>query len=56
MEKLIQVEGIHVFSHRTFEHEQDRTFELTLVGATKQLDAMVDALRRDKNVVSIITE
>jgi len=27
-----------------------------LVGATKQLDAMVDALRRDKNVVSIVTE
>ena len=56
MENLIRVEGIHVFSHRTFEHEQDRTFELMLVGATKQLDAMVDALRRDKNVVSIITE
>jgi putative Mg2+ transporter-C (MgtC) family protein len=56
MEKLIQTEGIHVFSHRTFEHEEDRTFELMLVGATKQLDAMVDSLRRDANVISIVTE
>src|SRR5262245_47538111 len=55
-EKLIQTEGIHVFSHRTFEHKQDRTFELMLVGATKQYDAMVDSLRRDANVISIVTE
>lgn len=56
MEKLIEAQGIHVFSHRTFEHERDRTFEMMLVGATQQLDQMVDALRHDGNVVSIVTE
>jgi putative Mg2+ transporter-C (MgtC) family protein len=56
MEKLIEGQGIHVFSHRTFEHERDRTFELMLVGATQQLDQMVDSLRRDASVISIITE
>jgi putative Mg2+ transporter-C (MgtC) family protein len=56
MEKLIQVEGLHVISHRTFEHEQDRTFELLLVGATQQFDVMVDLLRRNKDVISINTE
>ena len=47
---------MHVFSHRTFEHEHGPHVRAELVGATKQFDAMVDALRRDKNVVSIITE
>ncbi|HYM24007.1 MAG TPA: hypothetical protein VEU08_12400, partial [Vicinamibacterales bacterium] len=56
METLMQAQGIHVFSHRTFEHEDDRTFELHLVGATQQLDLMVDSLRRDKDVISIVTE
>ena len=56
MEKRIQAQGIHVFSHRTFEHEDDRTFELHVVGATQQLDLMVDSLRRDKDVISIVTE
>lgn len=56
MEKLMHSQGIHVLSHRTFEHEDDRTFELHLVGATQQFDLMVDTLRRDKDVISIVTE
>jgi len=56
MEDLMQAQGIHVFSHRTFEHEDDRTFELHLVGATQQFDLMVDTLRRNKDVISIVTE
>ena len=38
-------QGVHVFARRTFEHDTDRTFELELVGATKQFDVLVDALR-----------
>lgn len=56
MEKLIQGQGVHVLSHRTFEHERDRTFELLLIGATQQFDLMVDRLRRDPDVISISTE
>lgn len=54
-EKTIDQYGIHIFSRRTFEHDTDRTFELDLVGATKQFDLLVDALRKQENVVSVTT-
>jgi putative Mg2+ transporter-C (MgtC) family protein len=53
---LIQETGIHVFSRRTFEHDSDRTFELELIGATKQLDVLCDRLRARQDVISITTE
>jgi putative Mg2+ transporter-C (MgtC) family protein len=56
MEELIKETGIHVFSRRTFEHDSDRTFELELIGATKQLDILCDRLRARKDVISITTE
>jgi putative Mg2+ transporter-C (MgtC) family protein len=55
-EKLILATGVHVFSRRTFEHDTDRTFELELIGATKQFDILSDRLRAQKDVVSITTE
>ena len=54
--EVIQGGGIHIFSQRTFEHDTDRTFELELIGATKQLDVVCDRLRGRKDVISITTE
>ena len=34
----------------------DRTFELELIGATKQFDILCDRLRTQKDVISITTE
>ena len=55
-ETLILANGVHVFSRRTFEHDTDRTFELELIGATKQFDILCDRLRTQKDVISITTE
>ena len=54
--EVIQANGIHLFSQRTFEHDTDRTFEMELIGATKQLDVLCDRLRGRKDVISITTE
>jgi putative Mg2+ transporter-C (MgtC) family protein len=55
-EKIIQTNGIHVYSRRTYEHDSDRTFELELIGATKQFDTMCDLLRTAPDVISMTTE
>jgi len=55
-EPLILANGVHVFSRKTFEHDTDRTFELELIGATKQFDILCDRLRTEKDVISITTE
>jgi putative Mg2+ transporter-C (MgtC) family protein len=55
IEKAILSQGLHIFSRRTFEHDTDRTFELDLIGATKQFDILVDLLRAQNDVVSITT-
>jgi putative Mg2+ transporter-C (MgtC) family protein len=55
-EKIILAHGIHVYTRRTFEHDSDRTFEMDLIGATKQFDVLVDRLRRETDVVSITTD
>ena len=53
---LIKEQGIHVYSCKTFEHYTDRTFELELIGANKQLDSLADRLRTRDDVVSITTD
>jgi len=53
---LIDEGGLHIFSQRTYEHDTDRTFELEMIGATKQFDVIVDRLRANKDVVSITTD
>ena len=55
-EKIIQSQGVHIYTRRTFEHDTDRTFELDLIGATMQFDVLVDQLRHEKDVISIITD
>jgi putative Mg2+ transporter-C (MgtC) family protein len=54
--KVIAAHGVHVYTQRTFEHDSDRTFELDLIGATKQFDALCDGLRSEKDVISITTD
>jgi hypothetical protein len=54
-ERVIEEHGIHVFGRRTFEHTSDRAFELQLIGATKQLDELVNVLRTRTDVISITT-
>jgi uncharacterized membrane protein YhiD involved in acid resistance len=55
-EPLITEQGVHVFARRTFEHTSDRTFELELIGATKQLDTLMNVLRGRQDVISITTD
>jgi putative Mg2+ transporter-C (MgtC) family protein len=56
LEKLIEENGVHVFSCKTYEHDTDRAFELELIGANRQFDALVDLLRKRNEVVSITTD
>jgi len=55
-EGIIREQGVHVATRRTFEHDTDRSFELDLIGATKQFDVLIDLLRTNQNVVSVTTE
>jgi uncharacterized membrane protein YhiD involved in acid resistance len=55
-DRIIRENGVHVAAQRTFEHDTDRSFELDLIGATKQFDLLIDRLRTDQNVVSVTTE
>jgi putative Mg2+ transporter-C (MgtC) family protein len=55
-EAAIREMGIHIFSQRSYEHDTDRTFELDLLGASKQMDVLCDRLRKRPDVVSITTD
>lgn len=56
LEELIQENGVHVYSCKTFEHHTDRSFELELIGANRQFDSLVDLLRKREEVLSITTD
>jgi len=56
LEGLFNELGLHVLGRRTFEHDTDRTFELELVGPSKQFDALCANLRARPEVVSITTD
>jgi putative Mg2+ transporter-C (MgtC) family protein len=56
VEAVIKDLGIYVFDNRTYEHHSDRTFELNLVGASSQLEAVCDQLRKLPEVVSVTTD
>src|SRR5206468_4062819 len=53
VEDILRGNGLHIVSRRTYEHESDRAFELELIGTSKQIDTVVDDLRRRQDVVSI---
>jgi putative Mg2+ transporter-C (MgtC) family protein len=52
-DEVFRSSGVHVMSRATFDHADDRTFELVLVGAAKQFDALMDVLQRRTDVISI---
>lgn len=56
IQRIIAEMGVHIFSRRTYEHDSDRTFELELIGATKQFDVLCDVLRGRKDVISLTTD
>ena len=51
--EVLREAGVHVLSRRTFEHESDRSFELELIGSTRQFDVAVDELKRRADVISV---
>lgn len=55
-DKTIRESGLHIAFQRSFEHDTDRTFELELIGATKDVDTLCTRLRANKNVVSLTTD
>jgi len=56
IEDVFRGNGLHVVSRRTYEHESDRAFELELIGTSKQIDTIVDELRRRQDVISVSVE
>lgn len=56
IERVIQREGVHVFSRRTFEHDTDRTFELELIGASSALERALGKARVNEDVISVNVE
>ena len=56
IEDIIRGLGLHIFSRRTYEHESDRAFDLEIIGTSKQIDLMIDELRRRGDVVSVSVE
>jgi len=56
IEDVFRGNGLHIVSRRTYEHESDRAFELELIGTSKQIDSIVDELRRRQDVISVSVE
>jgi len=56
IEDVFRGNGLHIVSRRTYEHESDRAFELELIGTSKQIDTVVDELRRRQDVISVSVE
>ncbi|HEX6533407.1 MAG TPA: MgtC/SapB family protein [Gemmatimonadaceae bacterium] len=53
LEPTFHSHGVSILSRATHDHPDDRTFELGLVGASKQLDTVVDVLQRRPDVITI---
>lgn len=53
LEDIIRANGLHIVDRRTFEHDTDRAFELDLIGTSRQIDAVIDDMRRRPDVISV---
>lgn len=53
LETVLQSAGIRVQSKQVFDHPDDRTFELKLVGPARQYDVVTAALMRRSDVLSV---
>jgi len=49
----LQEEGIHVVSHKTFDHPRDRTFELRLTGPAVQFEIVPERLMERGDIISV---
>jgi uncharacterized membrane protein YhiD involved in acid resistance len=56
IEDVFRGNGLHIVSRRTYEHESDRAFDLELIGTSKQIDAVIDELRRRQDIISVSVE
>lgn len=45
--------GIKVLSHRTFDHPEDRVFEVRLTGPARQFEVVSDTLLRNESILGI---
>ena len=53
LEDIIRANGLHIVDRRTFEHDTDRAFELDLIGTSRQIDSVIDDMRRRPDVISV---
>ena len=53
IESTLQSTGIFVQSNRTYDHPEDRTFELRLVGPVRQYEEAESALLKRDDVISV---
>lgn len=53
LEPIFRSAGVNILSRATYDHAEDRTFELGLVGAAKQFDTLMDVLQRRPDVITI---
>jgi putative Mg2+ transporter-C (MgtC) family protein len=49
----LEAHGIRIMSHKIFDHPEDRTFELRLVGPAMQFESVPDKLLSKGNVISV---
>jgi hypothetical protein len=53
LEQIFNSAGIQVLSKSVYEHSDDRTYELKLVGPARQYDIVSGALMRRNDVLSV---
>lgn len=51
--KILHGQGIEIQSKQIFDHQDDRTYELRLVGPAKQYDVVTAALMRRDDILSV---
>ena len=49
----LDAHGIRIMSHEIYDHPDDRTFELRLIGPAMQFETVPDKLLSQKNVISV---
>ena len=53
VEEVFRDNGVDVLSRQVFDHPEDRTFELVLVGRSRQFDLLTTAILKTPGVLSI---
>jgi putative Mg2+ transporter-C (MgtC) family protein len=53
LRSALEAHGIRIMSHKIFDHPEDRTFELRLVGPAMQFETVTDKLLSKGSVISV---